>query len=116
MPIYEYECMLCEELTEFVCKIADKPSSIMCGSCGSLAKCIPSRLASVRPAWDAYLDENIADEPVMVKGRRHRQELMRREGLEEKEISPQRKREVMQKLRHIKRTGEIAKHKQRGGG
>lgn len=53
MPLYQYQCSKCGEITEHFCKIADKPETIEC-RCGSVAQKILSAakvLGDDMPAW-----------------------------------------------------------------
>ncbi len=35
MPLYEFQCVYCEQITEHECKIADRPKKVRCQHCGS---------------------------------------------------------------------------------
>jgi len=107
MPIYEFECKACGFVFDHICKMNEKPEFMQCPNCPFMGRSIISRPAAIKPDWDEYIDENIGPEPTLVRGRGHRRELMKREGLEEVDMSPQRKEEVMQKLRHAKREGSL---------
>ena len=105
MPIYEYECPQCSKINEHFSTIANKPDRIWCPACGvGACKPIISRIASVRPDIEPYLDENLGDMPVVVEGRKHRRELMKSQGLEEVSYDKTKKKEVLQKLEHVRRT------------
>jgi len=81
MPVYEYECNECGRISEIFCKIKEKPVGILCKECGKYARAIISKPQDVLPAWDEYFDENLGHEPILIKGRRHRKELMKERGL-----------------------------------
>lgn len=106
MPLYEWECETCGKILEKYMPLEYSSCSTMNGCCGVIWR-IVSKPASVRPAWDEYIDENLGDEPVLISGRRQRKEIMRIEGLEEKEMSSQKKREIRQKHEHIQRTRRV---------
>jgi len=107
MPIYEYECNECGIVTEWVCSIQAKPVGIFCGICSSYARSIISKPQAVRPQWDEYWDENLGNDPILVKGRRHRQEIMKARGLEEKPYDKTKSRIMIEKREHNKRERRI---------
>lgn len=111
MPLYEYECPFCMSITELVCKIADMPDFSSCEQCGTQAHKIISRVANMRADWDSYIDENLGDGPIEVRGRGHRKKLMKAQGLEEKDMSGTQKKEVLQKLKHMARTKDLSMRK-----
>jgi len=83
MPRYDYECELCGRITEKTFHIADKPEEIRCPACGHTASSIITAPQSVRPDWKPYLEEHLGDEPIMIESRKHRREVMKKEGLED---------------------------------
>ncbi|MHC1625554.1 MAG: FmdB family zinc ribbon protein [Methermicoccaceae archaeon] len=98
MPVYEYECKKCGQVMECVSKIKEKPAWIPC-MCGYIAKPIISKVADMKADWEPYIDENLGDEPVEVRGRGHRRELMKKAGLEEVSYSKNRA-EIREKMEH----------------
>jgi hypothetical protein len=88
---------------ERVFKIADFPQWVCCTECLGHAWKIISRPAAVRPLMEEYWDENLNSEGVLVKGRRHRKEMMRREGLEERPLDSSVRRIKIEEREHNKR-------------
>lgn len=80
MPIYEFECENCGAREEIISSIEDKPEIIGCKECYCNANSIISFTAN-RKEWNPYIDDNLGDEPVLVKSREHRRELMKKAGL-----------------------------------
>lgn len=80
MPIYEYECGICERREEKICYFSEKPDWIECKECQGIARSIISGGAD-RRAWDPYWDENLGDQPVLVESREHREKLKKKAGL-----------------------------------
>jgi len=83
MPRYDYECERCGHVEEKVFKMAEKPDLIKCPVCCGCSVSIISRIADVRADWNPYIDFNLGDQEVEVRGRGHRKELMKKAGLEE---------------------------------
>lgn len=80
MPIYDYKCSDCDLEQERYEKIDALEVRCSCG--GVMRRKITTRYAvhgDVKP----YIDENIAKNPVLVKNRRHREQLMKENGLSE---------------------------------
>ena len=42
MPMYEYQCNDCSEITDFLCGFSERPDSIVCEACGGHAERILS--------------------------------------------------------------------------
>ncbi len=36
MPIYEYQCASCDEVTERECRMSERPKRVRCTECGSM--------------------------------------------------------------------------------
>lgn len=70
MPIYEYRCPDCEEITTRVASIADHARSVPCQKCGATAERIISRsavhlskaskLERLDPKYDKMVDKAMA--------------------------------------------------------
>jgi len=104
MPIYEFECGSCDAITERMWPLSASENMVTsCQLCGFTAKKVPSQTQAVKPDWDPYVDHNLGDKPVMVQGRGHRKELMKENNLIEADISSTRRKELKQKLKHLKR-------------
>lgn len=110
MPIYEFECDSCRVVQEKFFKLGeiDRVICLDC-CCDGKAYRVMSRPAQVAPCWPEYMDHNLGDEPVLVKGRGHRKQLMKERGLEEKYTPPEKRKEVKQKLEHIKHERSLNK-------
>ena len=102
MPIYEYECQNCGELTEAIFSMKEDIPAITCPFCCSRARKIISRPQAVAPLWEEYWEENLGHEPVLIKGRRHRKEVMKANGLEEVSYDKTKKRILIEKHEHNK--------------
>ena len=79
MPLYEYQCEDCKEITEEFKKVAE---CLVCPTCkcgGNTAKIISK--ANVHPDFEPYLDENIGDEPTWIKSKQHRKQVMKENGV-----------------------------------
>lgn len=79
MPLYDFTCEKCQKTEEFFMKIADYKRPICCEQ---EMKRIYSY--SVVKDLEPYLDENLGVEPTYVKSKKHRKELMRERGVQEK--------------------------------
>lgn len=107
MPIYEYECQRCGAVFERVFSIESFPNQIICGgNCDGVAIKIISRVQNMKPDWEPYYDENL---DVHVRGRGHRNEVMKAQGLTERDLSSTKRRinleERNHKIREAKRNG-----------
>lgn len=78
MPMYEYECLACNEEWETV-RTVDTRMEENCAYCGEKAKLLIS--VGARPIIEDYYSENLG---TIVTGPKHRKELMRAKGLEER--------------------------------
>lgn len=117
MPRYEFECPD-GHITEKIMKVSDSDIKVVaCAQCRKAAKKIISGAADVKD-FRSYWDENLnpGPGPVFVKSRRHKRELLRAQGLEEKgtnetnrriqrQIVSERAREMRAKREKEKRHG-----------
>ncbi len=84
MPAYDYECPACGEIAERILPIDLRLDSQMCQKCGQRMNKLVTTRYNVVGDLDPYLDENLAEEPVYVKSKQHRQALMQEHGVTEK--------------------------------
>lgn len=81
MPIYTYQCLDCEALTDAYKKIDERNDCPIC-ACGGQTKKIISNYFAISDL-DPYLDMNIGSEPTWVKSKQHRKQLMKENGVSE---------------------------------
>lgn len=106
MPLYEYECPKCEEWTEAVYPWDSRPEAIPC-DCGSMAMwriscpaihtldtfvadCGDRMVQRTHQSGAGYLDPNLGfdrktGKHTLITSRKQREELMKAQGLHEKE-------------------------------
>lgn len=77
MPLYEYECVSCEEEWEAVHTV-DTRKEEYCRLCGKKAHMLISKTG--RPVIYEYYSENL---DAYVTGPKHRRQLMKQKGVEE---------------------------------
>lgn len=80
MPHYDFSCPICGKTQEVFMRIADYRAPICCG--GPTNPVLGNY--SVIKDFQPYLDKNITDQPVLVKSKKHRQQLMKQYGVTEK--------------------------------
>lgn len=81
MPLYDYECQTCGKRDTAIKPIAERNKGPAC--CGGAMKKIITAYW-VHPDFEPYLDENLHSEPVWVKSKQHRKELMNEYNVYEK--------------------------------
>ena len=81
MPIYTYQCSKCGKEIEEVRKMKDHALEKPC-ECGGVFKQVMS-WTYIAEDFEPYIDENLGPDPIYVKSKRHRRELMARAGLVE---------------------------------
>lgn len=82
--IYEYRCQQCEHITEAIRTVAERYNSPLCEKCGCQTSKIVSTGTAVHGDIKPYLDEHIGNgEPVHVKSKQHRKQLMKDFGVSE---------------------------------
>lgn len=106
MPLYEYECPKCEEWTEGVFPVNARPEAVHC-ACGSMAEwrisapavhtlatfvadCSDRMVQKTHQSGVGYLDPNLGfdrktGKHTLITSRKHREDLMKAQGLYEKE-------------------------------
>jgi putative FmdB family regulatory protein len=74
MPVYEFRCPHCGEVTSHVCAVADRPRSIACEHCGhpgatrilssaSVRRSSASKVARLDPKYDQMVDRAMRNTP-----------------------------------------------------
>jgi putative FmdB family regulatory protein len=79
MPLYEYYCGLCKENYDVVRSI-DLRGSAECPNCSRMGSKIVSHPKIIDCVLEPTFDEGLG---TMIKGPKHRREVMRSKGLEE---------------------------------
>ena len=80
--IYDYQCLKCGEITEAIRSVDERNNCPECEVCGGETKKIISAY-NVHGDLEPYLDEHIGREPVWIKSRKHREKVMKEEGVSE---------------------------------
>ena len=81
MPLYDFKCDACGNLTEQFAKV--EQTSLECPKCRQQMRRVISTSYSVHGDMQPYLDHEMAPQPVWVKNKRHREKLMREHGVSE---------------------------------
>lgn len=74
MPVYEFRCPRCGEVTSHICAVADRPGSISCEHCGdqgatrivsraSVRRSSASKVARLDPKYDQMVDRAMSNTP-----------------------------------------------------
>ena len=80
MPRYDFRCPSCGLTTERVLTLARYADPQECDSCGGdMVRLISG--PNIAPAWEAYLEENMGHEPVVVRSREHYKAELQKRGL-----------------------------------
>ena len=80
MPNYSFFCHFCSCRTEKQLKLADFDEPQQCYECGNVLRRVISG-ANVICDLTPYMDGNIGHEPVYVKSKQHRAEILKDRGL-----------------------------------
>jgi len=105
MPMYDYECRKCGEVTEEFHRVWDEPVISICDCGGEVRRIIKAIqvLGDNHPVWEPYWDENLGEQPILVKSREHRRRLMKERGLEERDsVDKKRLKEKFRDLRSMR--------------
>jgi putative FmdB family regulatory protein len=81
MPIYDYKCAACGDIKERYAKVSQ--TALPCPSCGAETQRLLTTRYSVHADLEPYWDPHIGREPVYIKSKQHRREVMKREGTSE---------------------------------
>lgn len=81
MPTYDFSCQSCGKTEERVTRIDDQ--MVVC-SCGALMTKLFSPPRAIICDIEPYWDENITPEPILVQSRRHKEQLLKENGLKMK--------------------------------
>lgn len=87
MPIFEYRCRYCQEITERFYSVWQDPNRITCAHCGGYAHKIMSRV-SVRDEHPGWIDDNLRasiqdDDEVPIQSRSDLDRVVKEKGLVE---------------------------------
>ena len=74
MPVYEFRCPECDEITTVSCTIAARPDTVVCGSCSSADATLimsrtsvhlssASKAARLDPKYDRKVDQAMRNTP-----------------------------------------------------
>lgn len=80
MPTYQFACEVCKKDEEVFMRLADYKAP---DCCGQKMKQVLGNYHVVKDI-EPYLDENLGDQPVYVKSKKHRKQLMKEHGVMEK--------------------------------
>lgn len=81
MPIYQHRCSVCSKEVEEYRKLDDYDKHPLC--CGQpMPKFFTGH--SVIPDLEPYIDEHLADRPVLVKSKKHKKQLMKEHNVRER--------------------------------
>lgn len=81
MPTYSYKCKTCGKQQDKFNRIADHKNGPEC--CGAIMVQILTT-AYVHGDFEPYVDHNIGPDPVVVKSKQHRRQLMKQNNVDEK--------------------------------
>lgn len=82
MPLYDYECNDCAHRQMDIIKTYED-KQIDCNVCPGTARRIVT-VAHTFGDFAPYIDEHIGPEPIYIKGKAHRREVMKQTGVQEK--------------------------------
>lgn len=74
MPLYDYKCEECDKIQEHYKKIADSTHKCECG--GIQNRTLTTQFYA-QSDIEPYLDPHIGKEPMWIKSRQHRREVMK---------------------------------------
>jgi len=80
MPIYEYACRKCGEITEKYRLVKDRDEAPECEICGGMTRKILS-ISRPHSDLDPYYDDNLESH---IKSKQHRKQVMKEKGVSEK--------------------------------
>ena len=77
MPIYDYECSACGSIVDVWAGIEETEKLHCCGNWMRRLISAPN----INPDFEPYMDENLGPDPILVKSKQHRRQLMSERGL-----------------------------------
>ena len=80
MPIYDFKCDITGEVVEKIAGYDDKKIPCKCG--GTLNRQISTSYFA-QSDMKPYLDEHIGTTPIWIKGKKHRKQVMKEQGVYE---------------------------------
>lgn len=83
MPLYTARCKSCKKEQDYYASMAECHNTPKC-ECGGETEKIISGNYHVVPDFEPYLDQNMAEKPVLVKSKKHRIDLMKRANVSER--------------------------------
>lgn len=83
MPLYDHYCQECDQITEEVCKIADRKQFVVCKHCGGSAeRIISAAIQRVEPLWLESAKANLHGDNVhQIKDRNDFDRYLKKEGI-----------------------------------
>lgn len=82
MPTYSARCKTCEHTQDYYEKIANHSKTPPCEKCNGVMEQIVV-LSNVQ-VFEPYWDHHMASQPVYVESKKHKKELMKKNGVREK--------------------------------
>jgi len=80
VPLYDFQCKKCTKVEEHIAKLEDRERLCDCGS--PMERLITSRYYA-QSDLEPYLDPHIGKEPIWIKSRKHRRQVMKEQGVYE---------------------------------
>lgn len=79
MPLYDFECKVCnnKELDIRDSAISDGRTCAICNSL--MTRLLP--IPNITPDIEPFMDENLGHQPIYIRSRRHQKEMLREKGL-----------------------------------
>ena len=81
MPLYDYSCTKCGKVSDIIASVVD--TELPCPKCEGIMTRLFSFRVNIQPDLEPYVDEHMGHEPVYVKSKQHRRELMKERKLVE---------------------------------
>jgi len=78
MPIYDFNCPQCGKVDDVYSKMDEREKV---HSCGSTMTRLLSMQVNCNPDLQPYLDDNLGENPVYIRSRRHQRDELKRRGL-----------------------------------
>ena len=82
MPLYDYRCPECAEIIELFGRANEEPRG--CPECGAKMKRLITTNYHVHGDMEPHLDYEMSSKPVKIKSRKHREQMMKEHGVQER--------------------------------